>query len=223
MGVDLCTYRVRVGRFACSGRVKRTCTIVWLRPASVCAKICVAGRLSLVLFCVAHLLLRAGDVELNPGPDKVDQLLTIVRDMVASSEKFQKDILGKVKDVQTNITEIKRRLSKIEGSSGTDEVVQMLKDTHNKLESIESRQSQHSTLVVDDLNNRMRRNNLIFKGIVEQDSETWQETEGLVNEFVSKNLGIAAGEIERAHRIGQKRPGYTRPIIVKFLNFKEKN
>lgn len=98
----------------------------------------------------------------------------------------------------------------------------MLKNTQNKLESIQSMQLHHSSLVVDDLNNRLLRNNVIFKGIVEQDLETWQQTEELVTEFVSKYLGIAASEIERAHRIGQKRPGHTRSIIVKFLNFKEK-
>lgn len=138
------------------------------------------------------------------------------------NEKFQKDILGKVKDVQTNINEMKRRISKLEESSRSDEIVQVLKDTHIKLVSIESRQFLHSTLVVDDLNDRMRRNNLIFKGIIEQDLETWQETDGLVAEFVSKNLGIAADEIKCARRIGQKIWGHARLIIVEFLNFKEK-
>lgn len=62
----------------------------------------------------------------------------------------------------------------------------------------------------------------MFKRIIEKDPETWWETEGLVTEFVFKNLGITACEMDHAYRIGQKRPGHTRPTIVKFLNFKEK-
>lgn len=50
---------------------------------------------------------------MNPGPEKVDQLLTIVKDIAASNEKFQKEIVEKVKDVQTNLTKLKRRLSKL--------------------------------------------------------------------------------------------------------------
>ncbi|CAN7988356.1 unnamed protein product [Ixodes hexagonus] len=76
--------------------------------------------------------------------------------------------------------------------------------------------------VVDDLNNRLRRNNLIVKGIPEQERENWNDTENYIREFFSTHLNVNAGEIERAHRIGQPRAGTARPIIIKFLSYKSK-
>lgn len=76
--------------------------------------------------------------------------------------------------------------------------------------------------VVDDINNRMRRNNLIVKGIAETEKEGYEESEAIVKEFFATHLGVQAGDIERAHRLGQRRANVDRPIIVKFLNFKSK-
>lgn len=68
----------------------------------------------------------------------------------------------------------------------------------------------------------MRRNNLIIKGLPEKDQEGYAESERIVKEFFRNHLDIEAGDIERAHRVGQRREGVKRPIIVKFLNFKSK-
>ncbi|KAH8027031.1 hypothetical protein HPB51_001617 [Rhipicephalus microplus] len=68
----------------------------------------------------------------------------------------------------------------------------------------------------------MRRNNLIIKGIPENGQEGYAESETIVKDFCSTHLKINVGDIERAHRIGQRRPGFHRPIIIKFLNFKTK-
>lgn len=76
---------------------------------------------------------------------------------------------------------------------------------------------------VEDMNNRMRKNNLIFKGLPEEEKETWSETEILVSDFVKDKLGVTIGEIERAHHLGTRHPESYHPIIVKFLNFKSKD
>lgn len=76
--------------------------------------------------------------------------------------------------------------------------------------------------VVDDLENRMRRNNLIFKGLPELENETWNDAKVIITGFAQEMLGISLGEIERAHRLGQKRSGTKRPIIVKFLSFRDR-
>ncbi|KAH8026067.1 hypothetical protein HPB51_015416 [Rhipicephalus microplus] len=68
----------------------------------------------------------------------------------------------------------------------------------------------------------MRRNNLIIKGIPENGQEGYAESEAIVKDFCSTHLKLNVGDIERAHRIGQRRPGFHRPIIIKFLNFKTK-
>lgn len=72
------------------------------------------------------------------------------------------------------------------------------------------------------MNNRMRRNNLIIKGLYETEHEGYVESERIAKEFLVTRLGIQAHYIERAHRLGQRHPGQHRPIIVKFLNIKTK-
>ncbi|KAH7932927.1 hypothetical protein HPB49_005060 [Dermacentor silvarum] len=167
---------------------------------------------------------------MNPGPEKSEQVIALVKELTLSDEKFQKETSSKLKDIQTNVAEIKRRLSKLEDKlqavanlrQDVTSVNATLQESHAQLKSIESKQSQQANIVVDDLNHRMRRNNLIFKGIPEQQTEKWTDTEKLIGDIVAKNLGVQAGEIERAHRIGQKKSGYDRPIIAKFRSFKDK-
>nr|XP_037273750.1 uncharacterized protein LOC119165772 [Rhipicephalus microplus] len=189
------------------------------------------GRLVLVFFSLAHLLICAGDVELNPGPDKVDQVVALVKEFTASNERFQKEVTNKLKDIHTTVTDLKRRLSKIEErlesvdnlSESVKAVGSVVQESQEQLKTIEQKQTHQANLVVDDLNNRMRRNNLVFKGVPEQAAEKWSDTEKLIHEFVTENLGIQPGEIERAHRVGQRKPDRTRPVVVKFLNFKDKS
>lgn len=184
----------------------------------------------MVLFCIAHLIICAGDVETNPGPDKVEQILGLVKELTLSNEKFQRETSSKLKDIQTNVTDIKRRLSGVEERLNAIDnlrhdvtaVNSVIKESHEQSKTIEAKQMEQANLVVDDLNNRMRRNNLIFKGIPEEPQEKWVDTERIINEFVSSNLGLKAGEIERAHRVGRPKVDHIRPIVVKFLNFKDK-
>ena len=56
-------------------------------------------------------------------------------------------------------------------------------------------------------------------------AETWKEDENLTQEFIEENLEIESKDIttERARRIGSKINGKKRAIIVKFLNYEDKN
>ncbi|KAH7937137.1 hypothetical protein HPB49_008100 [Dermacentor silvarum] len=152
-------------------------------------------------------------------------------ELTVSNDRFHKEVTNKLKDIHTTVTDVKRRLSKIEErletvdnlSESVTTVGSVLQESQVQLKSIEQKQTQQANLVVDDLNNRMRRNNLVFKGIPEQTTEKWSDTEKLISEFVTTNLGIQPGEIERAHRVGQRKPDRIRPVVVKFLNFKDKN
>lgn len=76
---------------------------------------------------------------------------------------------------------------------------------------------------LDELEDRSRRNNLIFYGMPDT-KETWEETETkIVTELTSVLDGFSPNEIERAHRLGSFSNGKVRPIIVKFSNFKTKD
>lgn len=76
----------------------------------------------------------------------------------------------------------------------------------------------------DDQENRLRRNNLIFHGLRDDANENWTEAEATVIAFCSEQLNVSvdSASIERAHRLGRFTPTKQRPLIVKFLSFKDK-
>lgn len=71
-----------------------------------------------------------------------------------------------------------------------------------------------------------RRNNIIIDGINESASEKWSDSEDKVKKLLSEKLQIDHHkiELERAHKTGKPSPSSTRPrpIVVKFLRYKDK-
>uniref|UniRef100_A0A1S4LJU1 Uncharacterized protein n=3 Tax=Ixodes scapularis TaxID=6945 RepID=A0A1S4LJU1_IXOSC len=66
----------------------------------------------------------------------------------------------------------------------------------------------------DDLDNRSRRNNLIFFGIPDVQNETWATSEERIVSFCSEklNIQIDSAAIERAHRLGRFTLTKKRPV-----------
>src|SRR5258705_3934811 len=111
----------------------------------------------------------------------------------------------KLADIQGHITAVE---SKLEESN---------KDLKERLDKMESKVREH-----DD---RGRRNNLLFQGIEDKATESWDESEKTVMDFDtyfdlfnSKN----PPRFDRVHRLGAFRKGYARPIIARFTFYKEK-
>lgn len=77
-------------------------------------------------------------------------------------------------------------------------------------------------LKVDDLENRSRRNNLIIYGIEEPARESNEELLNEVTECFQKNLEVTTSATERCHRFGRKVGNKPRPVIIKFLDYREK-
>ena len=80
---------------------------------------------------------------------------------------------------------------------------------------------------LNDLENRSRRNNLRTDGIIEEENESWSQSEKKLQEIVKDQLQFERDiEIERAHSSGktiiEESPNKRRTIIAKFLNFKDK-
>jgi hypothetical protein len=68
---------------------------------------------------------------------------------------------------------------------------------------------------------------MVVNGIAESPDATWMESEDKVRETISEKLKMdhRKNEVERAHRTGKHTTGpgdWHRPIVVKFLRFKDK-
>lgn len=230
MGVDLGTYRARIGCFV--PREKKNRAFATYRHVLNVRSLCPSAKILLLSLCIAQLLLCAGDVEANPGPDRMDQVLATLQGVIASNEKNQKQTTATLAGINAGIADISRRVSHLEESlrevTLLKEEVKSLNLTVSNLKTdmggITTRLHRMEDVigVVDDLNNRLRRNNLIVKGLPEQERETWNDTENNVHAFFLTHLNLTCGEIERAHRIGRPRAGTIRPIVIKFLNYKSK-
>lgn len=218
MGIDVCLYRARIGRFvACrkpqSGHKER-----FSAGSALISAICPRSSVLVLSSCLALLLLCAGDVERNPGP-KIDDVLVLMKE-------FHEQTTSSLNEIKQDITNLKEQMNSIGLSIGG---VPLIKDKFDAVnESVKevkmtiAKTTEDLAHVVDDMNNRMRRNNLIVKGIPEKPKEDYAESEKIVKEFLSHHLKIKVGNIERAHRLGKKRPNFERPIIVKFQDFKSK-
>ena len=74
---------------------------------------------------------------------------------------------------------------------------------------------------VRDLEDRSRRNNLRFDGLPQAQGEAWNGSEAKIKKVIKEKLGIQNAEIERAHRIGNKKmydPSQERTISAKLLS-----
>lgn len=218
MGVDVSTYRARIGSFV-SCREHTGYHRARFNGASNLLRI-VSPRpcILLVSTCLSLLLLCAGDVEANPGP-KVDDVLALMNELHGETTATLTGIKQDIASINTKIHEIEKDLKKM---SQIESKCEDVGDSVREVKSSISKVNEELFDVVDDMNNRMRRNNLIVKGLPETDKEGYEETEKIVQEFFSVHLKVQAGDIERAHRVGKRRPDFDRPIIIKFLNFKSK-
>lgn len=231
MGVDLSTYRIRIGRFFCACNGAKKTEVHRFHHVALCLRTCCpSAKILLLALCLTQLLICAGDVETNPGPDKMDQILASLKKSAEANEAYQRETTAKLSEITVGIRDIRSRVSKLEESIAQvtklkEDIVAVntvIREVKTEVESISQRQRENEVMT-DELNNRMRRNNLIIKGIPEQDHENWADSERIARTFLSSNLNLNVGEIERAHRLGVRKTGFHRPIIVKFLNFKSKD
>ncbi|XP_077561672.1 uncharacterized protein LOC144177997 [Haemaphysalis longicornis] len=202
---------------------------------------------------MALLLLRSGDVETNPGPPKtrsaaivdvdtlpdepseqmnvIFQLLKDLQSRSVESSDRQAEIIADVKAIQTSIGQIENKIgciqSRLDALAEKMEKYEPIDQTLTTMQdSIETLSTQHGAQQsrVDELEDRSRRNNLLFHGIPDS-RETWQQSEDRIKEALT---GVDDAEsinnsIERAHRLGTFMPNKGRPIIVKFSSYKMKD
>ena len=130
---------------------------------------------------------------------RIDDLIEKVSTITTSLEFTQ----GELKDLKAQTLSI---------ADKTDNIDQICE----KIDQLEKK--------TDDLENRSRRSNLCFDGILEDAKEKWEDTEKKLHNLLANTMNISTDEytIERAHRVGRKVDGKSRPIVAKFNNYKIK-
>ncbi|KAK3743027.1 hypothetical protein QZH41_003437 [Actinostola sp. cb2023] len=143
--------------------------------------------------------------------------------------------LDKLESIEAHLQHVDRDIADLKYSltfahDTTDEITKK-QATHDGLFTelnvkVSYLEKQTSNLKDDlvDLRARNMRNNLLFYNLPEEEEEN---PETIVSDVLIKMGMMDAGynqtmEIERAHRIGRRKPDTTRPIVVKFLRFQDK-
>ncbi|XP_029850486.2 uncharacterized protein LOC115332231 [Ixodes scapularis] len=186
------------------------------------------------------LLLRSGDVEANPGPMSIDQskqfndmfkLLQAVNERAVKIDQGQASLIksinelkSKQESVELKVTDIQNRLDGVECKVATiDATREELLAAEGLMQSvIKDNQRLHESL--DDIEDRSRRSNIIFHGIEDSASESWEQSKVKILDALSTSFSLQVSDecVERAHRLGSYAVGRCRPVIVKFSSFQTK-
>ncbi|XP_077484990.1 uncharacterized protein LOC144095057 [Amblyomma americanum] len=186
----------------------------------------------LVLECahvVRCLLILAGDIETNPGPNNLEAVFAELKKLSAGQTQLISEVQGlKNQLISTDgaIAGLSKRMTDLEthleAMTAIKSELEIIKSENTRL----SRQIETLEARIDDSENRSRRNNLIFYGIPDSNpSETFADSEGEVIRHCAQHLSLTIHpeEVERAHRLGRHEPNRSRPIIVKFISYKTKD
>ena len=148
------------------------------------------------------------DTIMNMVNSHVDRLERKIQSLTEENILIKKELKDVTESMQYHSNIVEDKLKEVETKS-------VKNDNEELLEKLA------------ELEDRNRRNNLRFSGLLEEEGETWEETENKVQSLVREELGIRCPvKIERAHRSGRVEyngeRNWKRTIVVKFLDFKEK-
>jgi Skp family chaperone for outer membrane proteins len=203
MGVDLCVWRVRIGRYLrryASGKFKRrVCVSHALKNADS------GGNLLILTSAVIIMLLVISGVEQNPGPSQItmDGIKAALEELKAD---LRQDLASFRNDLQGEMTNIRDSLDSHKASCDqqNNELQEQLRSLQE--ENIQLKQA------LQRKEERGRKNNVIIKGIPEEDNEN---TEGIVRNICEAyNVNIGLDAIADTFRIGRQKG--KRPILCMF-------
>ena len=187
----------------------------------------------------ARKVLDEGDQQKQPNmSDKITvqleticQTLSSVESRLQNLENIFERVSGSEKSISnfgTELSKLSNKTKEIEKTAGNVETAMAFANTEfealkkkelareNKIKELEDK------LLYQEVYNR--RENLRFFGIREPTSGT-EDVRQVLHKFLKEELELKITEdieFQRAHRIGKKKTGETRPVIVRFLRFPER-
>ena len=206
--------------------------------------------LLLFLLYFGNLIHQCGDVELNPGPPKLDTMrqtrLSNVRgnsserqkgDSVAGAsanaagEPTLRDVMGALSNMNSKFDDMKQEMKHISDlfcamQEEMSELKQENVDLRSKCEELDNANTALADEVarqekkLDDLENRSRRNNILIRGIGRSENETWQNCEEAVRELFTDQLELAEDVV--FERVHRLNQKEDSPIIACCSLYKQK-
>lgn len=210
----------------------------------------VAVGLLLSLLVFGNLLQRCGDIEVNPGPPKSDNLRqtrlmsggadrrnSVERGGPAASgrgeaEPTLRDVMSMLSSMNVKFDEMKEDLKEMRESFSNlkNEVGELREEVSDlrrvndelKTENVDLKaRVENVERKTDDLECRSRRNNLIIYGLPRQDDESWQDCEDSVREMIVDKLELVDDfQFDRVHRLNGKPDS---PVVARCTFYKDKD
>ena len=185
----------------------------------------------LTLLFFGDLIHRCGDVEKNPGPTTEIGAPT-TRSQTRTAEPTLKDVMsllqsldGKFDDMRSDMNELKREYNELKEEVDTlkNELTDLRRsndDLYNENEDLRDRLSKIER-VTDNLENRSRRNNVLFYGLSKSSAdETAEDCECLLKDVLEKKLELTDQvQFDRVHRLGSSQNA---PIIARCTFYQQK-
>jgi type II secretory pathway component PulJ len=182
-------------------------------------------------------LMLCGDIESNPGPPRrrgghvgsIATESTIEKHSSANSESEDAEEAGILRSISRDVKAINKKMDNFTKEfQQLKQRVTVNEQKYNELEDENTGLKQRINqleMKAEHQEAQSRRDNLLFRGIPEDDDETWEDTEKKVKAFLEEKMDIDSEmiEFERVHRLNTRTNNTPRPIIAKFSKYKDRN
>ena len=156
--------------------------------------------------------------------NKIQDTLVKLEARTQSLESFQQSATADISDLKESLS-----FSQEKYKASLDDLKRQRENLEEKLNELE-RQNNHLDNKIKDVETKnlyleaySRRENIKFENISEDDNDD-EDTEQRLRTFLETDLGFRDAhtvEIQRVHRLGRKKTDESRPILARFLRFKD--
>lgn len=139
--------------------------------------------------------------------------------IISMLHEFRAEMREEIRNIKTSIEREKQAREEMERERERRE--REREERWSKEVSIVTKELEFCKAKIQQLENKERKKNIIVRGIEEEHYERRDETEGKVLEMC-KRLGLTGMKMNSVRRVGEKREGRSRPILIEMNDTSEK-
>lgn len=142
----------------------------------------------------------------------LDLFMKNINEKLRDNDNVIKDLTRSLEFTQAEVQDLKQQVTRLESEKQEDKnIICTLRKSAETLEARANYMEDYS-----------RRKNLHISGLEERPGENWEQTTTKVTKLLEENLNLRNVELERAHRMGQPRDHHSRPVIVRFNKYSDR-